>query len=68
MATLFGGWFALLIAGMPVGFTLIVAALAYMLWQGTGLNFAGQRMIAGLNSFPLLAVPFFILTDRKSVV
>ncbi|MDE3832480.1 TRAP transporter large permease [Sinorhizobium meliloti] len=64
MATLFGGWFALLIAGMPVGFTLIVAALAYMLWQGTGLNFAGQRMIAGLNSFPLLAVPFFILTAQ----
>ncbi|ABR62646.1 TRAP transporter large permease subunit [Sinorhizobium medicae] len=64
MTTLFGGWFALLVAGMPVGFTLIVAALAYMLWQGTGLNFAGQRMIAGLNSFPLLAVPFFILTAQ----
>jgi tripartite ATP-independent transporter DctM subunit len=64
MAALFGGWFALLVAGMPVGFTLIVAALAYMTWQGTGLNFAAQRMIAGLNSFPLLAVPFFILTAQ----
>jgi tripartite ATP-independent transporter DctM subunit len=64
MPALFGGWFALMVAGMPVGFTLIVSALVYMLWQGTGLNFAGQRMVAGLNSFPLLAVPFFILTAQ----
>ena len=64
MPALFGGWFALLIAGMPVGFTLIVASIAYMLIQGQGLNFAAQRMVAGLNSFPLLAIPFFILTAQ----
>lgn len=64
MPALFGGWFALLLAGMPVGFTLIVASVAYMLVQGHGLNFAAQRMVAGLNSFPLLAIPFFILTAQ----
>lgn len=64
MVALFGGWFALLIAGMPVGFTLIVASIAYMLYEGQGLNFAAQRMVAGLNSFPLLAIPFFILTAQ----
>lgn len=64
MVSLFGGWFALLLAGMPVGFTLIVASLAFMLYDGQGLNFAAQRMVAGLNSFPLLAIPFFILTAQ----
>ena len=64
MVSLFGGWFALLVAGMPVGFTLIVASLAFMLYDGQGLNFAAQRMVAGLNSFPLLAIPFFILTAQ----
>nr|WP_321462999.1 TRAP transporter large permease [uncultured Cohaesibacter sp.] len=64
MLYVFGGWFGLLFAGMPVGFTLIVASLAYMLMEGRGLNFAAQRMVAGLNSFPLLAIPFFILTAQ----
>lgn len=64
MPYVFGGWFALLFAAMPVGFTLIVTSLTYMLIEGRGLNFAAQRMVAGLNSFPLLAVPFFILTAQ----
>jgi len=64
MVAMFGGWFALLVAGMPVGFALIVAALGWMLWEGQGLNFAAQRMVAGLNSFPLLAIPFFILAAQ----
>ncbi|WP_319513596.1 TRAP transporter large permease [uncultured Cohaesibacter sp.] len=64
MFYVFGGWFGLLFAGMPVGFTLIVASLAYMLMEGRGINFAAQRMVAGLNSFPLLAIPFFILTAQ----
>ncbi|MDF0599833.1 TRAP transporter large permease [Psychromarinibacter sp. C21-152] len=64
MPTLFAGWFALLLAGMPVAFTLIVASVIYMLVNGMGINFAAQRMVAGLNSFPLLAVPFFILTAQ----
>ena len=64
MLYVFGGWFGLLFAGMPVGFTLIVASLGYMLLEGRGINFAAQRMVAGLNSFPLLAIPFFILTAQ----
>jgi len=64
MPALFGGWFSLMVVGMPVGFTLIVASVVWMLLTGQGINFAAQRMVAGLNSFPLLAIPFFILTAQ----
>lgn len=64
MPALFGGWFGLMVLGMPVGFSLIVASVAWMLITGQGINFAAQRMVAGLNSFPLLAIPFFILTAQ----
>lgn len=64
MPTFFGGWFSLMVVGMPVGFTLIVASVVWMMLTGQGINFAGQRMVAGLNSFPLLAIPFFILTAQ----
>jgi tripartite ATP-independent transporter DctM subunit len=57
-------WFALLILGMPLAFTLIVPSVLYLVVTGHGLDFAAQRMIGGLNSFPLLAVPFFILTAQ----
>ena len=64
MTPFFGGWFLLLFAGMPVGFSLIVIAVAFLWIDGAGLAFAPQRMAAGLNSFPLLAVPFFVLTGH----
>lgn len=64
MPALFGGWFSLMVLGMPVGFSLIVASVVWMLVTGQGINFAAQRMVAGLNSFPLLAIPFFILTAQ----
>ena len=64
MTPFFGGWFFLLFAGMPVGFSLIVIAVAFLWIDGNGLAFAPQRMAAGLNSFPLLAVPFFVLTGH----
>lgn len=64
MLFLFFGWLALLFIGMPVGFSLIVCSLVYLLFSDIGMMFAAQRMIAGLNSFPLLAVPFFVLTGH----
>lgn len=54
-------WLVVLILGMPVAFTLGVAALLYILANGLPLVIIPQRMAGGLDSFPLLAVPFFIL-------
>ncbi|NNN49019.1 sialic acid TRAP transporter large permease SiaM [Vibrio sp. 2-2(8)] len=59
------GWLALLFAGMPVGFSLIFVALVFLvLTNSTGINFAAQQMIGGIDNFTLLAVPFFVLTGH----
>jgi len=54
-------WAGVLVLGMPVAFTLGVAALLYIWANGLPLVILPQRMAGGLDSFPLLAVPFFIL-------
>lgn len=65
MATSIFGWLALLFAGMPVGFSLIIIALAFLVFTNSmGINFAAQQMLGGINNFTLLAVPFFVLTGH----
>lgn len=54
-------WATVLLLGMPVAFTLGVSALLYIWWADMPMIVMAQRMAGGLDSFPLLAVPFFIL-------
>ena len=58
-------FFATLLVGVPVAFTMGIAGLAAVLIDGS-LNplVATQRMFAGIDSFPLMAVPFFILASE----
>jgi tripartite ATP-independent transporter DctM subunit len=62
-------FFATLALGVPVAFTMGIAGLSAILWHG-GLNplVAAQRMFAGIDSFPLMAVPFFILASELMTV
>lgn len=47
---------------VPIGFALGMAALASLLASGNlPVTMIPQRMVAGANSFPLLAIPFFML-------
>lgn len=55
------GWLFLVLVGVPIGISMIVVSMGYFYWSGMGLAFALSRMIDGLNSFPMLAVPLFIL-------
>lgn len=55
------GWLFLVIVGVPIGVAMIFVSMGYFHYSGMGLLFAVQRMADGLNSFPLLAVPLFIL-------
>lgn len=59
-------FFGLLVLGMPVGFVLGVAGLAGIFDMGGGkfLAMAPDRMFAGLDLFPFLAMPFFILAGE----
>ncbi len=51
--------------GVPVAIAMAGASLVYVLWSGTIPPFVVvHRMIGGIDSFPLLAVPFFILAGN----
>jgi TRAP-type C4-dicarboxylate transport system permease large subunit len=51
--------------GVPVAIAMAAAALVYMTFSGNMPPFAVvHRMISGIDSFPLLAVPFFILAGN----
>ncbi|WP_176248304.1 MULTISPECIES: TRAP transporter large permease [unclassified Sulfitobacter] len=58
-------FFGCLILSVPVAFTMGLAGLVAIYVDGS-LNplIAAQRMFAGIDSFPLMAVPFFILTSE----
>ncbi|MDI6835802.1 MAG: TRAP transporter large permease [Rhizobiaceae bacterium] len=65
MLLLIGSFLALMIIGTPVAVSLGVSSLLYLLIYGVAPDIiAAQRMIAGVESFPLIAVPFFILVGN----
>ncbi len=59
---LFGAFFVLLVIGVPVAFAMAIAsALAVYFGSSYPLIVVVKEMFSGLDSFPLMAVPFFIL-------
>src|SRR6186713_3409325 len=52
-------------SGIPVAVAMAGASLVYILMSGTLPPFVViHRMVSGIDSFPLLAVPFFILAGN----
>jgi tripartite ATP-independent transporter DctM subunit len=48
--------------GLPIAFFMGIAGLLALVWEGKlSLLSVPQRLFDGINSFPLMAVPFFIL-------
>ena len=65
MLILIGSFLVLMILGLPVAMSMAVSSLLYLLVDGIAPDvILAQRMIAGVESFPLLAVPFFILAGN----
>lgn len=57
-----GLFFIAILAGVPVGFVLLLSTATYLWGTGTAsLVVLPQTMVNGTGSFILLAVPFFIL-------
>ncbi len=50
-----------LIIGVPIAFSVAIAGIAVLLKGDVNLLIVVQRMFASTDSFPLVAVPFFIL-------
>ncbi|HET8801560.1 MAG TPA: TRAP transporter large permease [Marinobacter sp.] len=65
MLILFGTLALLLVIGMPVALSLAAASLMFLLLESSiPPVVVAHRMINGVDSFPLLAVPFFILAGN----
>ncbi len=51
-----------LVVGLPIAFVMGVSGAAALAWEGKlSMLSVPQRIFDGINSFPLMAVPFFIL-------
>ena len=62
---LLGSFLAMMATGVPVAIAMAGSALVYILLTGDLPPFVVvHRMISGIDSFPLLAVPFFIFAGN----
>jgi len=54
-----------LVLGFPIAFCLGITSLSALLWMGdVPLVIMAQRTFTGIDSFPLMAVPFFVLAGE----
>ena len=59
---LFGGMLLLIIIGVPVGYAIGMSTIVtYAFFSSMSISIVAQNAFTGLNSFVLLAIPFFIL-------
>ena len=62
---LFAFFVLLIVLTVPVGYALGIAATLWIILDGTvPLIMIPQRMYAGIDSFPLIAIPFFVLAGK----
>src|SRR5450756_2919229 len=65
MAGLFVLLLILFAIGTPIAWSMALSAAVYMSFgSGVPLQGLAQRMVGGLDTFPLLAIPFFILAGN----
>ncbi|MFZ7201007.1 TRAP transporter large permease subunit [Avibacterium avium] len=56
-------WLLIMFLGTPVGWSLFIVTILYFaMTRWNIVNSASSKLVDSLNSFPLLSVPFFILT------
>ena len=62
LVVLVASFFIMLFLGIPIAFALCLSSLLYMiLYSSVPLIIIGQQMLKGVDSFTLLAIPFFII-------
>ncbi|MCG8484361.1 MAG: TRAP transporter large permease [Clostridia bacterium] len=65
LALAFVLFFGMLILGVPIAFAMgLGSALALFFKSDTSIMLVGQRLFAGVNSFSLMAIPFFMLAGE----
>ncbi|MCX5820040.1 MAG: TRAP transporter large permease [Deltaproteobacteria bacterium] len=61
MIALFITFILLLAIGLPISLAMLGSSLLVIGWDGTPLSVVAQRVVTGVQSFPLLAIPLFTL-------
>jgi TRAP-type mannitol/chloroaromatic compound transport system permease large subunit len=61
---LVGSFLLLVILRIPIAFCLGVSSFLAVLYLGMPVEMVAQRVANGINSFSLLAVPFFMLAGQ----
>ncbi|MCF2661954.1 TRAP transporter large permease [Pseudoflavonifractor phocaeensis] len=64
---LFGSFFVLLLLMVPIGYAIGIATLIAIVVAGDGtipLLMITQKAVTGVDSFPLMAIPFFMLAGN----
>ncbi|MGI6783110.1 MAG: TRAP transporter large permease [Aminivibrio sp.] len=62
MLTLLGVLFGGIFIGIPVAYAVAVSGMAYLIFESAvPLLVVAQRMVVGVDSFTLLAIPLFVL-------
>ncbi len=54
----------LLLIGVPIAFSLGTASLLFLVSKGITLGLIAQRMFTGIDVFPFMAIPFFVLAGE----
>ncbi len=57
-------FFFFLLLGVPIAFSLGSASLVYLILKGVSVGLIAQRMFTGLDVFPFMAIPFFVLAGE----
>lgn len=63
-ATIFGSLILLMLIRAPIAVALGLSSVLGLIISGIDLQIAAQRLLSTNNSFPLLAIPFFILAGE----
>lgn len=65
MAVLFGSFALLLLLTVPIGIAIGLSTLVTIIYAGSlPVDFLAKELITAVDSFPLMAVPFFILAGE----
>lgn len=60
-------FFGFIVLGVPIAFAMGISSIIYLLVTDIPLSIAAQRFFSNTQSFPFLAVPFFILAGHVMV-
>src|SRR5215212_4082867 len=64
MILLLGSFVGFLLIGAPISVAMLLSSIGYLIVNDVPMAILAQRLTQSLNSFPLLAIPLFLLAGR----